>query len=120
MGLFALMSCRGVFDTTLLPTLIFLQFARIYTPAVLVACALLAFLPWAWVAANERSDWVYLSLQVLVTACPCALVLSTPATVVCALARAAGKGVLIKSGAALEALRRVSCVLASCVCHSIC
>ncbi|KAL4854718.1 Cadmium/zinc-transporting ATPase HMA2 [Chlorella vulgaris] len=86
------------------------KFARIYTPAVLVACALLAFLPWAWVPVNERSDWVYLSLQVLVTACPCALVLSTPATVVCALARAAGKGVLIKSGAALEALRRVSVV----------
>ncbi|KAL4852632.1 Cadmium/zinc-transporting ATPase HMA2 [Chlorella vulgaris] len=86
------------------------KFARIYTPAVLVACALLAFLPWAWVPVNERSDWVYLSLQVLVTACPCALVLSTPATVVCALARAAGKGVLIKSGAALEALRRVSIV----------
>ncbi|EFN58930.1 hypothetical protein CHLNCDRAFT_140903 [Chlorella variabilis] len=86
------------------------KFARIYTPVILVSCALLAFLPWAWVAPEDRGDWVYLSLQVLVTACPCALVLSTPATVVCALARAAGKGVLIKSGAALEALRRVSVV----------
>ena len=52
--------------------------------------------------------WAYAALQVLVTACPCALVLSTPAAVVCALARAAQRGVLIKSGAALEALRRVS------------
>lgn len=51
---------------------------------------------------------MYLSLQVLVTACPCALVLSTPATVVCALARAAQSGVLIKGGAALESLGRVS------------
>lgn len=49
-----------------------------------------------------------MSLQFLVTACPCALVLSTPAAVVCALARAASHGVLIKSGAALDALSRVS------------
>ncbi|KAL4424213.1 hypothetical protein ABPG75_001514 [Micractinium tetrahymenae] len=86
------------------------KFARIYTPIILLACALLAFLPWAWVAPSDRKDWVYLSLQLLVTACPCALVLSTPAAVVCALARAAQKGVLIKGGAALERLRRVSVV----------
>ncbi|KAL4442750.1 hypothetical protein ABPG77_006744 [Micractinium sp. CCAP 211/92] len=86
------------------------KFARIYTPVILVACTLLAFLPWIWAAPEDRKDWVYLSLQLLVTACPCALVLSTPAAVVCTLARAAQKGVLIKGGAALERLRRVSVV----------
>ncbi|KIY98833.1 zinc, cobalt and lead efflux system [Monoraphidium neglectum] len=87
------------------------RFARIYTPVVMAVCVLLAFLPWAFTYdADRRKEWVYLSLQVLVTACPCALVLATPATVVCALARAAQHGVLIKSGAALEALRRVEVV----------
>jgi Zn2+/Cd2+-exporting ATPase len=85
------------------------RFAKIYTPIVLLSCILLAFVPWSNPDA-DRKWWVYLSLQVLVTACPCALVLSTPVTIVSALARAAQVGVLIKGGVVLETLRDVKVV----------
>jgi Zn2+/Cd2+-exporting ATPase len=79
------------------------RFAMIYTPIVVLACVCLAFVPWIF-GVSDRGRWVYLALQVLVTACPCALVLSTPVTVVSALARAAAAGALVKGGAHLEAL----------------
>lgn len=85
------------------------KFAKIYTPIVIIACILLAFVPWADPNA-DRKQWVYLSLEVLVIACPCALVLSTPVTIVSALARAAQSGVLIKGGIVLENLASVKVV----------
>jgi Cd2+/Zn2+-exporting ATPase len=85
------------------------RFARVYTPAVLAVAAVIAILPpLAFGAAWDV--WIYRSLVLLVISCPCALVISTPVSVVSALAAAARKGVLIKGGAHLERLADVRCV----------
>ncbi|MDE2413765.1 MAG: cation-translocating P-type ATPase [Comamonadaceae bacterium] len=80
------------------------RFAAVYTPAVFALAVLLALLApllmgWSWHQA------AYQALALLVIACPCALVISTPVTVVSALTAAARRGILIKGGAALEAAR---------------
>ncbi|UJB67283.1 cadmium-translocating P-type ATPase [Acidovorax sp. YS12] len=80
------------------------RFAAVYTPIVFVLAVLLALLApavlgWSWAQA------AYQALALLVIACPCALVISTPVTVVSALTAAARRGVLIKGGSALEAAR---------------
>ena len=80
------------------------RFAAVYTPIVFVLAVLLALLApavlgWSWAQA------AYQALALLVIACPCALVISTPVTVVSALTAAAQRGVLIKGGSALEAAR---------------
>jgi len=80
------------------------RFAAVYTPIVFVLAVLLALLApavlgWSWALA------AYQALALLVIACPCALVISTPVTVVSALTAAARRGVLIKGGSALEAAR---------------
>lgn len=85
------------------------KFAKFYTPVVIVVCLLIAFLPWYDSNADKKAS-VYLALEVLVIACPCALVLSTPVTIVSALARAAKSGVLIKDGITLENLASVKVV----------
>jgi Cd2+/Zn2+-exporting ATPase len=85
------------------------RFARVYTPSVLILAALLAVLP-PLVFGAAWQTWIYRALVLLVVSCPCALVISTPVSVVAALAGAARKGVLIKGGVHLERAGRVRCI----------
>lgn len=92
------------------------QFARYYTPAMLVLAVLVAVIPPLLFGQpllnlpDGTRGWLYRGLALLVIGCPCALVISTPVTVVSAIAAGAQKGVLFKGGAFLEALSRVKAV----------
>lgn len=89
------------------------RFARWYTPAIVLVALLLATVPALFFDAplldtpDGTRGWLYRAFALLIVGCPCALVISTPVTVVSALAGLARRGVLVKGGAFLDALARV-------------
>ncbi len=85
------------------------QFAKYYTPAVIAGAVLIAAIPPLFVA-QPFYTWFYRALVLLVIACPCALVISTPVTIVSGLAAAARRGVLIKGGRYLEGIGAVQAI----------
>lgn len=82
------------------------KFARYYTPAVLLLAVGIALIPWLLLG-QPFSEWFYMALVLLVISCPCALVLSTPVSIVSAIGSASRQGVLIKGGAYLEQIGAV-------------
>jgi len=92
------------------------QFARRYTPSVIALAILIAFVPpilgqlEVGTFDPSWSEWFHRGLVLLVIACPCALVLSTPITIVCGLHRATRFGMLVKGGEHLETAANIECL----------
>lgn len=84
------------------------RFARIYTPTVFLFAIVIALVP--LLSGGAWNDWLYRALVLLVIGCPCALVISTPVSIVAALAAAAKHGVLIKGGVYVEAPARLRAI----------
>jgi len=89
------------------------RFARYYTPAMVILAILVAIIPPLFFnetflnLADGTHGWLYRGLVLLVISCPCALVISTPVTMVASLTKAAREGVLFKGGIFVEALSKV-------------
>jgi Cd2+/Zn2+-exporting ATPase len=81
------------------------RFSRVYTPVVVAAAVALAAVP--PLLGGGFGEWFYRGLALLIIACPCALVISTPVTVVSGIGAASRRGILVKGGAALEAAGRL-------------
>jgi Zn2+/Cd2+-exporting ATPase len=87
------------------------RFARVYTPIVVCAAAVLAFLPPLLFPGQSLADWVYRALVLLVISCPCALVVSVPLGYFCGMGAAARRGILVKGAEVLDGLASARTVI---------
>jgi Zn2+/Cd2+-exporting ATPase len=85
------------------------RFSRYYTPGVVVVAALVAILP-PLMFGGVWAAWIYKGLAILLIGCPCALVISTPAAIAASLSAGARRGLLLKGGAVLETLGKITAV----------
>jgi Cd2+/Zn2+-exporting ATPase len=85
------------------------RFSRYYTPGVVAVAALVAVVP-PLLAGGSWGEWIYKGLAILLIGCPCALVISTPAAIAAGLSAGARRGLLLKGGAILENLGRITTV----------
>ena len=87
------------------------RFARYYTPLVVLAALMIAFLPPLFSAATPFREWIYRALTFLVVSCPCALVISVPLGFFGGIGAASRNGILVKGGNYLEALSKAEIVV---------
>lgn len=85
------------------------RFAKVYTPAIIVLATLLFAVP-VFVLHKDLHHWLQQAITLLVIACPCALVISTPVAIYAAIGNASSRGALIKGGKYLEALAQVKAI----------
>lgn len=83
------------------------RFSRYYTPGVVVVAALIAIIP-PLLLGGAWNEWIYKGLAILLIGCPCALVISTPAAIAASLSAGARRGLLLKGGAVLENLGKIT------------
>ena len=89
---------------------VFIQrFAKIYTPVILILAALVLIIP-VFILGEQFDPWLKQAVTLLIIACPCALVISTPVAIYAAIGNASSRGILIKGGKYLEAMSRITAI----------